>query len=81
MEKGFDFELNDTWMNGKYSIGEINASLPFVSVEADRAGTETDWFFQGEEANKVISEIHKHWLLSGCNQEEAFQWYVNTYLY
>ena len=68
-------ELNETWLYGKYDNGEINTSLPYVAFN------NPDWFFQGEEADNVISEIHNYWLQNDVTTEEAFSWYFNTYLY
>ena len=68
-------ELNETWLHGKYDNGEINTSLSYVAVN------DPDWFFQGEEANNVISEIHKYWMNNEATTEQAFNWWINTYLY
>ena len=67
--------LNETWLHGKYKNGEINTTLPYIAVD------DPDWFFQGDEASEAIAEIHKYWLQGKATQEEAFDWYVNTYLY
>ena len=68
-------QLNKTWLHGKYKNGEINTDLSYVAVN------DPDWFFQGDGACEVIAEIHKYWLKEEATQEEAFNWYVNTYLY
>jgi len=68
-------ELNETWLHGKYANGEINTSLSYVAVN------DPDWFFQGDDGEQAIKEIHQYWLSNDVTQEDAFNWYVNTYLY
>lgn len=66
--------MNTSWLHGKYPAinAEINTSLPYVSIR--------DWFFQGEEADNVINEIHQIWVNSNCTQEEAIKKWDNRYL-
>ena len=67
--------LNETWLHGKYKNGEINTSLSYVAVN------DPEWFFQGDDACNVIEEVYQYWLQGEATQEEAFDWWVNTYLY
>lgn len=65
-------ELNETWIHGKYpSIdAEINTKLPFVFI----AG----YYWQGDEADEVIKEIHKIWSDNDMTVEQAItQWASN----
>ena len=67
-------ELNETWLEGKYPEinAEINTSLPYVEIG--------DYFWQGEEANNVITEIHKIWLKNDCSVQDAINIYSGYYL-
>lgn len=67
--------LNDTWLDGKYPNGEINTSLPYVSVN------NPEWFFQGDDAQQIIDEIFHYWSINNVTQEVAFNWYIDTFLY
>lgn len=68
-------ELNKTWLNGKYKNGEINTSLPFVSVN------NPEFYADGENAERIIKEIYNYWFLNGkIGQEDAFNWWVNLFL-
>lgn len=63
--------LNETWLNGKYSIGEINTSLPYLSVG--------DFFVQGEDAQGFIDEIYNIWVSSDITTEQAFIKWASIY--
>lgn len=67
--------LNESWLNGSYPNGEIDVSYSTVAV------TDPEWFFQGWEADQIIKEIHQIWLAGDCTQEEAFNQWINMYLY
>jgi hypothetical protein len=72
--KTVNFKLNESWLHGKYAEinAEINTSLPFVSID--------EYFFQGEEANTVIQEIHNIWINGNLTVPEAITQYSNYYL-
>lgn len=75
-------QLNETQLNGKYANGEINTSLQFVAVNANESnGLENGWFAQGDNASNIINDILLYWQQNDCTQEQAFDWYINTYLY
>jgi hypothetical protein len=68
-----NYQPDTSWLHGKYSVlnAEINTSIPYVAIE--------EYFWQGEEANNVINEIHAIWLQGGFI-EEAIQKYASLYL-
>jgi len=65
-----EVSLNESWINGHYSCGNIDTSLGTVEVFDD------DGFFaQGEHAWEIIAEIHRIWINSDLTTEQAFlQW-------
>jgi hypothetical protein len=67
-------ELNKTWLNGKYKNGEINTSLPFVSVN------DPEFYADGENAEIIIGDIYNYWLNGKIGQEDAFNWWINLNL-
>jgi len=77
-----EIKLDTSWLHGKYNfgynlIGEINTKLPYVAVDDDGIV----FFVQGEEADKVIDEIHVIWLSDGRRTEKsAFKKWINLYL-
>ena len=75
-------QLNSSWINGKYSWKdsaknviecEINTSFEYVAIGEN-------YFWQGEEANQVIDEIHQIWLKGRCSVKTAVKKYANLYL-
>ena len=72
-----DIELNTTWLHGKYTIGgeavEINTAISYVAI-GDR------FFAQGDEADKIIDEIHRYWLDYNVRVQGAIQHWINCYL-
>ena len=67
-------KLNKTWLNSKYKNGEINTSLPFVSVN------NPEFYADGENAEIIIEEIYNYWLNGKIGQEDAFNWWINLNL-
>lgn len=67
-------DLSSTWLNEKYKNGEINTSLPYISV------TEPDFYADGDDAEAIINEINMHYNSNDCTTEEAFNWWVSLYL-
>lgn len=69
-----EITLNETWLHGKYPAinSEINTSIPYVAIY--------DYFAQGDDADKVISEIHQIWINDNCTVEEAIQKWSSFYL-
>ena len=65
--------LDTSWIAGKYPEvdAEINTKLPFVSIGV--------WFFQGDEAEKVIKEIHAIWVKRNCTVEDAINRFQTNY--
>ena len=67
-----ELTLNESWLNGKYSCGEINTSLSTVEVfDADEG-----FFAQDEHAWEIISEIHRIWVNSELTTQQAFQQWI-----
>ena len=69
-----NIELNETWLHGKYDNGEIHTGLSYVAVN------EPEYFFQGDSGNEVIQEIHQYWISNDVTTEQAFNWFVFTFL-
>ena len=67
-------ELNETWLNGKYSNGEINTSLPFIAVN------NPEFFAQGDDADSIISDIFEYWNNNDVTTEDAFNNWINSNL-
>lgn len=65
-------ELNTSWLNGKYEEGEINTSLPYVSFG--------DFYAQGDEADRIINEIHQIWLSCDITTQGAVTHWIGLYL-
>ena len=65
-------EPDQSWLHREYKQGEINTKLPYVSLY--------DYFWQGEEAEKVIKEIHEIWLKGDLTQQEAVNKWCGYYL-
>ena len=62
-----------SWISGKHSDTiEINTRLPFVSIG--------DYFWQGDEADKVIEEINTIYNNQDCTPLDACLIYQNLYL-
>ena len=63
-------ELNTSWLNGKYPQinAEINVNFEYVAIG--------DYFWQGDEANNVIDEIHNIWTDGNMSVEEAIEHYA-----
>ena len=72
-----DIELNTTWLHGKYTIGgeavEINTAISYVSI-GDR------FFAQGDEADKIINEIHRYWLQYNVRVSGAIEHWIKSNL-
>lgn len=56
-------------VNAHYSI---NTKLPYVAIG--------DWYWQGEEADNVINEVHQIWLKDDCSNIEALKKWENLML-
>ncbi len=73
---------DDSWLRGKYDfgkgiVGEIDPSLPYVSVEGDGL----QYFSQGDEASEDIKNIHTLWLQDGRRTtQSAFKKWISLYL-
>jgi hypothetical protein len=67
-------EPDTSWLAGNYPElnSEINVRLPYIGIG--------DYFWQGDEADNVINEIHKIWLRDDCTVEQAIKTYSNYYL-
>jgi hypothetical protein len=62
--------LNETWLNGQYKNGdEINTYLPFVNMG--------EYSWHGEDAARIISEIHEIWNAGEMDQQEAVNIWKN----
>lgn len=51
-----------------YNNAEINVYLPYVKID--------EWFFEGHEAEQVINDIYKIWLLEEITTQEAINQYA-----
>lgn len=70
-----EVSLNESWINGHYSCGNIDTSPGTVEVFDD------DGFFaQREHAWEIISEIHRIWLNTDLTTEQAFQQWISQNL-
>ena len=69
-----EIQLNQSWMNGKYNNGEVDWSYSIVSIN------EPELFLQGDDADSAIEDMHQYWLKNDCSTEDAFNWWVNTFL-
>lgn len=69
-----DITLNESWLNGKYSCGEIDTSLGTVEVFEIEEG----FFAQGEHAWEIICEIHHLWVNTDLTTEQAFQKWISS---
>ncbi len=65
-----NISLNESWMHGHYSCGNIDTSLGTVEV------FDQEYFAQGEHAWEIICEIHRIWLNSETTQLQAFQLWI-----
>lgn len=71
------FTPDQSWLHGSGTTSagsayDINTKLTYVAIG--------DYFWQGEEADNIISEIHQIWLTSDMTTEEAVSQYENMYL-
>ena len=68
--------LNESWLHGKYTYGEINTWLPYVCYEQG----DYSYYSQGEEASNDIKQIHEIWLNGlDLTTEQAFnQYFLNA---
>jgi len=70
-----------SYMNGKFDVCdgyyhvEINTSMSYVSIEGE--GGE-DYFLQGDEADKLITQICRYWSDNDCTQDEAIGTIINS---
>jgi len=67
--------LNESWISGKYANGEINTAYSTVAV------TEPEFFAQGDDADQIITQIHSYWINNDVTSEDAFNWWVDTFLF
>lgn len=69
-----EITLNETWINGRYNINgqqvEVNTRLSYVAIGED-------YFFQGQEADTVICDIHQLWIDSDMTVEQAIEKWIN----
>lgn len=75
-----NFQLNESWLNGKYVIDNQNVEIDFSHSIFSVEGYRTIFFAQGEDADNIISEIHQIWLNENLTQSEAIQIWINAYL-
>lgn len=70
MKQELNYTPDQSWLSGKYPDinAEIDTRLPFVEIG--------DYYWQGWEADKVISEIHQIWLTNDCTTQEAIEKYA-----
>lgn len=76
--------LSATWLNGKYNKVngfrvEVNTSLSYIYFE-DISDQDNTYYYQGEEADKVIDEINYIYNIKGVTAEEAIGEWINVYL-
>lgn len=73
-------ETPDTsWLHDIYEMGEIDTRLPLVAVDKYE-NIESDYFWQGEEAQRIIEEIHKIWTSGEMTTAQAFQKWIDINL-
>lgn len=79
------FDLNTSWLNGKYDIGcwivEVNSSLSFVSFEAKEDCQVCNFTFQGNDADDVIQQVFDLWYNNDILQSDAIEQWANMYLF
>ena len=69
-----DMELNKSWLHGKYEKGyEINTNLPYIAFG-------DDFFAQGDDADKIISEVLEIYLNEELTEPEAMDKWASMYL-
>ncbi len=72
---------NTSWLNGKYTINgdkvEINVNMSTVAIDTTNGD---EWFWQGDEADKVIDEIHAIWVNGDATVTAAIEQWINMYL-
>jgi hypothetical protein len=80
--KHSEYIPDQSWLHGKYKFNrdtsaEINTKLPYVAIET----YENSFFWQGEEADQVLTEIHNIWISDGRRTTtSAIKKYINLYL-
>lgn len=79
------FDLNTSWFNGKYDIGDwtvtVNTSQSFISFEAKPDSPCSDFTFQGDEADSVIQGVYEIWQMEDMTNGDAIAQWANLYLY
>ena len=65
---------NETWLSHKYKNGEINTSIPYISIN------EPEFYCEGDEADIIIKEIHFLWLNSRYTTEQALNYWISQNL-
>jgi hypothetical protein len=65
-----NISLNESWINGHYSCGNIDTSMGTVEVFSE------EFFAKDEHAWEIICEIHRIWLNSETTQQQAFQLWI-----
>lgn len=58
-----------------------DSSLSYIGFKADWMETPDGWFFQGDEANKVIEEIRQYANEHSISEQDAAVWWCEMYLY
>lgn len=63
-------QLNTSWLHGKYPDinAEINTNIPYVAIG--------EYFWQGDDAEQIIQEIHLLWTKNDCTVEDAIEQYA-----
>ena len=79
-----EYQPDRSWLHGKYEKYpepdedgneykyDVHTSLPYIAIGK--------FFCQGEEADKVIDEIHQIWLKEDITELEAIKKWENMYL-
>jgi len=70
-ETSNSFDLNTSWLHGKYDCGVIDTWLGTVEVFSQ------DYFVQGDDGTKAIDEIHQIWLDLDLSVESSFEIWIN----
>lgn len=64
-----------SWIDGKYDFDdmtvEVNTKYSYVAIDSKSGDSEREYFFQGDEADDIISQISKYWSQGNCKQDEA----------
>ncbi len=69
------FNLNTSWVHGKFNCGVIDTHLGAVEVFTE------DYFAQGDDGARAIDEIHQIWLYLDFSVESCFEVWISRNFY